>query len=77
MTDIFISSSHVLQKVNVLNVQVARVAYGPAFWHDQEMAWGNRVSVLESHNRIILVDDVRWLFFPYDPGENVLLDHRI
>lgn len=62
-----------LQEINVLNVEVIRAANSTNLWHDQEVAWGNRMRVLEGDDCIILVHDVGWFFLPNDACEDILL----
>lgn len=66
-------NSHVLQEINVLHIEVVRAADSTNLWHDQEVAWSNRMCVLEGDDRVILVHHVGWLFLPNDTCEDVLL----
>lgn len=63
-----------LQKVDVLDGEVARVADGTIFWHDQEVAWRYRVMVLKRDHGVVLVHNIGWLLLPGNPREHVLLN---
>jgi len=61
----------VLQKVDVLDGEVARVADGTI---DQEVAWRYRVMVLKRDHGVVLVHNIGWLLLPGNPREHVLLN---
>lgn len=61
-----------LQQVDVLHGEKVRVSNGTLLWHDQQMHTRRRVRILERHDRVILVDDIRRLFLTHDTREYIL-----
>lgn len=65
-----------LQEIDVLHSEMARVADRSPLWHDEKVARSHGLVVFEGHYSVVFVNDVRGLLLANDASEHVLPARR-